>query len=89
MIRWKICQMKLHTCRRSQKEIHISPQVWFQDENSLRSAEFKQWPTGQVGDKFSPIFRSLRIKFYEKEELKENPIYSFNFAINTKHQIKK
>ena len=89
MIRWKICRMKLHTCRRSQKEIHISAQVWFQDENSLRSAEFKQWPTGQVGDKFSPIFRSLRIKFYEKEELKENPIYSFNFAINTKHQIKK
>ena len=89
MIRWKICGMKLRTCRRSQKEIHISTQVWFQDENGLRSAEFKQWPTGQVGDKFSPIFRSLRIKFYEKEELKENPIYSFNFAINTKHQIKK
>ena len=86
MIRGKICRMKLHTCRRSQKEIHISTQVWFQDENGLRSAEFKQWPSGQVGDKFSPIFRSLRIKFYEKEELKENPIYSFNFAINTKHQ---
>ena len=85
MIRWKICRMKLHTCRRSQKEIHISTQVWFQDVNGLRLAEFKQWPSGQVGDKFSPIFRSLRIKFYEKEELKENPIYSFNFAINTKH----
>ena len=41
------------------------------------------------GGKFSPIFRSLRIKFCEKEELKENPIYSFNFAINTKHQINK
>ena len=89
MIRWKICRMKLHTCRRSQKEIHISTQVWFQDENGLRSAEFKQWPTGQVGDKFSPIFQSLRIKFYEKEELEENAIYSFNFAINMKHQIKK
>ena len=81
--------MKLHTCRRSQKEIHISTQVWFQDENGLRSAEFKQWPSGQVGDKFSPIFWSLRIEFYKKEELEENAVYSFNFAINTKHQIKK
>ena len=89
MIRWKICGMKLHTCRRSQKEIHISTQVWFQDENGLRSAEFKQWPSGQVGDKFSPIFWSLRIEFYKKEELEENAVYSFNFAINTKHQIKK
>ena len=81
--------MKLHTCRRSQKEIHISTQVWFQDVNGLRSAEFKQWPSGQVGDKFSPIFWSLRIEFYKKEELEENAVYSFNFAINTKHQIKK
>ena len=89
MIRWKICGMKLHTCRRSQKEIHISTQVWFQDVNGLRSAEFKQWPSGQVGDKFSPIFWSLRIEFYKKEELEENAVYSFNFAINTKHQIKK
>ena len=89
MIHWKICRMKLHTCRRSQKEIHISTQVWFQDVNGLRLAEFKQWPSGQVWDKFSPIFRSLRIKFYKKEELEENAIYSFNFAINTKQQIKK
>ena len=89
MIRWKTCGMKLHTCRRSQKEIHISTQVWFQDVNGLRSAEFKQWPSGQVGDKFSPIFWSLRIEFYKKEELEENAVYSFNFAINTKHQIKK
>ena len=89
MIRWKICGMKLHTCRRSQKEIHISTQVWFQDVNGLRSAEFKQWPSGEVGDKFSPIFWSLRIEFYKKEELEENAVYSFNFAINTKHQIKK
>ena len=89
MIPWKICGMKLHTCRRSQKEIHISTQVWFQDVNGLRSAEFKQWPSGQVGDKFSPIFWSLRIEFYKKEELEENAVYSFNFAINTKHQIKK
>ena len=89
MIHWKICGMKLHTCRRSQKEIHISTQVWFQDVNGLRSAEFKQWPSGQVGDKFSPIFWSLRIEFYKKEELEENAVYSFNFAINTKHQIKK
>ena len=81
--------MKLHTCRRSQKEIHTSTQVWFQDVNGLRSAEFKQWPSGQVGDKFSPIFWSLRIEFYKKEELEENAVYSFNFAINTKHQIKK
>ena len=81
--------MKLHTCRRSQKEIHISTQVWFQDVNGLRLAEFKQWPSGQVGDKFSPIFWSLRIEFYKKEELEENAVYSFNFAINTKHQIKK
>ena len=42
-----------------------------------------------MGDKFSPIFRSLRIKFYKKEELEENSIYSFNFLINKKHQIKK
>ena len=89
MIRWKICGMKLHTCRRSQKEIHISTQVWFQDVNGLRSAEFKQWPSGQVGDKFSPIFWSLRIEFYKKEELEGNTVYSFNLAINTKHQIKK
>ena len=89
MIRWKICRMKLHTCRRSQKEIHISTQVWFQDVNGLHSAEFKQWPSGQVGDKFSPIFWSLRIEFYKKEELEGNAVYSFNFAINTKHQIKK
>ena len=89
MIRWKICRMKLHTCRRSQKEIHISIQVWFQDVNGLRLAEFKQWPSGQVGDKFSPIFQSLRIEFYKKEELEGNAVYSFNFAINTKHQIKK
>ena len=59
MIRWKICRMKLHTCRRSQKEIHISTQVWFQDENGLRSAEFKQWPTGQVGANFPPYFGRL------------------------------
>ena len=81
--------MKLHICRRSRKEIHISTQVWFQDVNGLCSAEFKQLPSGQMGDKFTPIFQSLRIKFYKKEELEENSIYSFNFLINKKHQIKK
>ena len=58
------------------------------DVNGLCSPEFKQWPSGHVGDKFSPIFRLLRIKFYKKEELEENSIYSFNFLINKKHQIK-
>ena len=42
-----------------------------------------------MGDKFSPIFWLLRIKFYKKEELEETSIYSFNFLINKKHQIKK
>ena len=59
MIRWKMCRIKLH--RRSRKEIRISPQVWFQAVNGLCLAEFKQWLPGQMGDKFSPIFRSLRL----------------------------
>ena len=42
-------------------EIRISPQVWFQAVNGLCWAEFKQWLPGQIGDKFSPIFRSLRL----------------------------
>ena len=42
-------------------EIRISPQVWFQAVNGLCLAEFKQWLPGQIGDKFSPIFRSLRL----------------------------
>ena len=46
---------------RSRKEIPISPQAWFQAANGLRLAEFKQWFPGQMGDKFSPIFRSLRL----------------------------
>ena len=56
---WKICRIKLH--RRPRKEIRISAQVWFQAVNGLCLAEFKQWPSGQMGDKFSPIFRSLRL----------------------------
>ena len=59
MIRWKMCRIKLH--RRSRKEIPISPQVWFQAVNGLCLAEFKQWLPGQMGDKLSPIFRSLRL----------------------------
>ena len=43
------------------QEIRISAQVWFQAVNGLCLAEFKQWPSGQMGDKFSPIFRSLRL----------------------------
>ena len=46
---------------RSRKEIRISPQAWFQAANGLCLAEFKQWLPGQMGDKFSPIFRSLRL----------------------------
>ena len=42
-------------------EIRISPQVWFQAVNGLCLAEFKQWLPGQIGDKFSPKFRSLRL----------------------------
>ena len=56
---WKICRIKLH--RRPRKEIRISAQVWFQAVNGLCLAEFKQWPSGQMGDKFSPISRSLRL----------------------------
>ena len=56
---WKICRIKLH--RRPRKEIRISAQVWFQAVNGLCLAEFKQWPSGQMGDKFPPIFRSLRL----------------------------
>ena len=56
---WKICRIKLH--RRPRKEIRISAQVWFQAVNGLCLAEFKQWLPGQMGDKFSPIFRSLRL----------------------------
>ena len=56
---WKICRIKLH--RGPRKEILISAQVWFQAVNGLCLAEFKQWPSGQMGDKFSPIFRSLRL----------------------------
>ena len=56
---WKMCRIKLH--RRPRKEIRISAQVWFQAVNGLCLAEFKQWPSGQMGDKFSPIFRSLRL----------------------------
>ena len=59
MIGRKICRIKLH--RRSRKEIRISPQVWFQAVNGLCLAEFKQWLPGQMGDKLSPIFRSLRL----------------------------
>ena len=55
----KICRIKLH--RRPRKEIRISAQVWFQAVNGLCLAEFKKWPSGQMGDKFSPIFRSLRL----------------------------
>ena len=55
---WNKCRIKLH--RRPRKEIRISAQVWFQTVNGLCLAEFKQWPSGQMGDKFSPIFRSLR-----------------------------
>ena len=57
MIRWKICRIKLH--RSSRKEIGISAQVWFQAVNGLCLAEFKQWFPGQMGDRFSPICRSL------------------------------
>ena len=47
---------------RSRKEIRISPQAWFQAANGLRLlAEFKQWLPGQMGNTFSPIFRSLRV----------------------------
>ena len=53
MIRCKICRLKLH--RRSRKEIRISAQVWFQAVNGLCLAEFEQWPSGQMGDKFSVI----------------------------------
>ena len=35
--------------------------VWFQAVNGLCLAEFKQWLPGQMGDKLSPIFRSLRL----------------------------
>ena len=70
---WKICRIKLH--RRPRKEIRISAQVWFQAVNGLCLAEFKQWPSGQMGDKFSPIFRSLRLaaRQYSGEE-KELPV---------------
>ena len=43
------------------KEIRISAQIWFQAVNGLCLAEFKQWPSGQMGDRFSPIFWSLRL----------------------------
>ena len=46
---------------RSRKEIRISPQAWFQAANGLCLAEFKQCLPGQMEDKFSPIFRSLRL----------------------------
>ena len=39
---------------KASKEICISAQVWFQAVNGLCLAEFKQWPSGQIGDKFSP-----------------------------------
>ena len=54
---WEICRIKLH--RTPRKEIRISAQVCFQAVNGLCLAEFKQWPSSQMGDKFSPIFRSL------------------------------
>ena len=75
MIGRKICRIKLH--RRSRKEIRISPQVWFQAVNGLCLAEFKQWPSGQMKDKFSPIFRSLRLVArhvtVRQDELQEEP----------------
>ena len=83
---WKICRIKLH--RRPRKEIRISAQVWFQAVNGLCLAEFKQWPSGQMGDKFSPIFRSLRLAARHGTSrfplLSQNISYVFLFLRNFK-----
>ena len=61
------------------KEILISAQVWFQAVNGLCLAEFKQWPSGQMGDKFSPIFRSLRLAarhaVFGKQNIQAKEVY--------------
>ena len=42
----------------------VSKLKWFQAVNGLCLAEFKQRPSGQMGDEFSPLFRSLRLAAY-------------------------